>query len=434
MNRRQFLKNMGRGALGVGAITAFPTIVPASVLGRGGRPSPSNRIVMASVGYGWMGSSNHNAFLTHDEVQLVATCDIYKPHLEEARDKANEAYGNKDCATYRDFRELFQRTDLDAVTIALPDHWHSIPAIMAAQRGFDIYAEKPLSHTLLEGRAMVNAVNDYGRIWQTGSWQRSRDDFYRAAMLVRNGRIGKVTHIDVGLPGGQKDFSGDGDKRNPQPPPSDLDYDMWLGPAPWEPYCPARLFKDWRYLTDYGGGMLMDWVGHHVDIAHWGVGLDRTGPITAEGTATLPANLWNTPVDFDLHYTYANGMTLRLSDSLPGGTVWHGENGKWIHVDRGLLKSNPSSILSEKIGPEEIQLIKSTDHYQNFIDSIKSRQETITPAEIGHRSASVGHLGMIALLTGHKLKWDPDNETFDNDPDATALLGRKMRSPWTLPV
>lgn len=432
MNRRDFLKHLGRGAVGATVLAGAPTFIPAQALGRGNRPAPSNRIVMAAIGHGWMGGSNVNSFLNIDDVQLVAVCDVYKPHLQSGIEKINARYENKDCQGYRDFRELLQRDDLDAITTALPDHWHAIPAIMAMQRGLDVYGEKPLSRTIEEGRAICNAVERYGRVWQTGSWQRSRDNFRQAAELVMNGRIGKVHHVDVGYSGGLIDFSGLADQTTAQEPPADLDYDLWLGPAPWQPYCPARLHKNWRHLMDYGGGLLTDWVGHHLDSAHWALGLDDTGPVKIEGKGNFVPGIYDVPEHFDVMYTYANGLTIRISDSLEGGAKFYGEDGKWVFVTRGKIDANPKSLLNENIGPDEIRLTRSTDHYQNFIDCVKSRQKTLTGAESSHRAASVGNLGLISIATGRTLNWNPETETIKNDPEASRMLGRSMRAPWTL--
>lgn len=432
MNRRTFLKKIGRGALAAGAAWGFPAIVPASALGRDGRPAPSNRITMAALGLGWMGGANLNAFLGKEEVQVVALCDIYPPHLEAALKKVNEHYKNQDCATYTDFREMIGRGDLDAIMIALPDHWHAIPAIMAARAGLDIYGEKPLSHNLPEGRAMVEAVTRYGRVWQTGSWQRSRSDFHKACELVRNGRIGRVRKIEVGLGGGHPDFDGTGHRVLPEPIPEGFDYDMWLGPAPYAEYCPARVHKTWRWNLDYGGGMLLDWVGHHVDIAHWAMGYDETGPVEVEGTFTWPTGLWNAPTEFDFTCRYADGVVMEVTSRRHrGGTKWIGDDG-WVFVTRGAIEAHPASLLNEVIGPEEIRLPRSEDHYQNFLDSIRTREPTITPCETAHRSASVGHVCMVAGKLERKVRWNPELERFVDDPEADRLLSRPMRSPWHL--
>ena len=218
------------------------------------------------------------------------------PSTSDARDIVNRTYGNRDCAVHHDFRELCRRRDIDAVSIAVPDHWHALLSISFARAGFDIYGEKPLSHTFAEGRAICEAVRRYGRVWQTGSWQRSVANFHRAAELVRNGRIGKVLRVEVGLPEGHYDFAGTFGQEALVPAPPELDYDFWVGPAPFVPYCKARVHMNWRWNMDFGGGQLMDWVGHHVDIAHWGLGFDETGPVEIEGVGEFPTRgIYNSP-------------------------------------------------------------------------------------------------------------------------------------------
>lgn len=431
LDRRQFLKQsvLRAGIVGA-AIGAFPAIVPASALGKGGRPAPSNRVVMGAVGYGWMGEANVKSFLNRDDVQIVAMCDIDREYLDKARDAINGKYGNKDCAGYNDFREMFARGDLDAATIAVPDHWHAALAIPALRAGLDVYGEKPLTHSLREGRALVDAVSQNGRIWQTGSWQRSVSNFHRAAELVRNGRIGKVHTVEVGLGGGPyTDFTGDGERRAPEPIPDGFDYEMWVGPAPYSPYCPARVRKNWRWMMDTGGGMLTDWIGHHGDIGHWGLGFDHTGPAEVEGKAIWMTDFWNVPENFDCWCTYANGVRMHVATDLRGGTKWIGDKG-WVWVTRGALDAEPKSVLDEVIGPEETRLYKSTDHWANFIDCVRTRKETITPAETAHRSVSIAHLCMVAMKTGRKIKWDPKTETIIGDADANRLLSSPMRAPW----
>lgn len=432
MNRRDFLKKMSQGAVAAGAAWGFPTIISAAALGKDGRVAPSNRIVMGALGLGWMGGANLNAFLGKDEVQMIALCDIDPGHLKAATDKVNKHYDDQGCATYTDFRELIGRGDLDAITIALPDHWHAIPAIMSAQAGLDIYGEKPLSYSLPEGRAMCNAMERYGRIWQTGSWQRSRGDFHKACELVRNGRIGRVSRIEVGISGNHVDFDGTKDRFMPEPIPEGFDYEMWLGPAPYAEYCPARVHKSWRWVSDYGGGMLLDWIGHHGDIAHWGMDYDRTGPVEIEGTMGWPDGFWNAPNSFDFTCRYADGVEMEISSTrFKGGTKWIGDKGT-VFVTRGEFETSPSSLMTEVIGPGEVRLKKSDDHYKDFLDSVRTREPTLTPCETAHRSASVGHLCMAAGKVGRKLNWNPDTEQFLNDDEANRLLSRPMRSPWHL--
>lgn len=429
MNRREFLKSAGLQVAAAGVAFGFPSIVRASALGKDGAVAPSNRIHVASLGLGQMGMPNLQSFLGKDEVQLVALCDVDKVLLGKGKEIVDAQYGNSDCATYGDFRELFARGDLDAVVISLPDHWHAVASVAALKAGMDVYGEKPLSYSLNEGRAMCEAVKRYGRIWQTGSWQRSKAEFHRACELVRNGRIGRVHTVELGLQKGFRDYEGTAHLTSPEPPPPTLDYEMWLGPAPWAPYCRARLHKTWRWNLDYGGGKLMDWIGHHGDIAHWALGFDRTGPVEVNAKAEFGTGFWNAMLFFESECTYANGVKIRLGSDYQSGTTFYGDKG-WLHVDRSTLETSDPKVLKEVIGPEETQLYVSTDHTQNFLDCIKSRQETITPVETAHRSASIGHLSLISMRLGRKLAWDPEHEHFVNDPEADRMLGRTMRGPW----
>jgi len=434
MDRRHFLKTAA--VTGAAAVAGFPTIVKAAALGKDGAVAPSNRIVMAGIGFGMMGPGNMSNFLEKNEVQWVAVCDIDKEPLAMAKGMADKKYGNKSCATYHDFRELFLRKDLDAVSIAVPDHWHAILAISALRSGLDVYGEKPLTHNLREGRALCDAVERYGRVWQTGSWQRSVENFHQAAELVRNGRIGKVKRIEVGLPAGHYDFAGTFGQEALVAPPANLDYDFWVGPAPWWPYCKARVHMNWRWNMDFGGGQYMDWIGHHLDIAHWGMGWDETGPVEIEATGEFPTSgIYNSPGRYYVKATYADGTPMVLAgghDEIWSGTKWIGEHG-WVWVDRGEFMTEPESLKRAVIGPEEMRLYKSRDHHQNFLDCVRSRAKTITPAETAHRSASVGHLGVIAMEVGRKIKWDPATETIIGDPEAERLLGHSYRKPWQLP-
>jgi predicted dehydrogenase len=426
INRRQFIKRTVAAAGAAG----FPYFVRSSALGQAGRPAPSNRIVMGCIGMGGQGTGDMRGFLGKKEAQVVAVCDVDKKHRENAKKLVDEKYGNSDCKMYIDFREVIERKDIDALLLALPDQWHSIPAIMGARSGKDMYAEKPLARTIREGRAICDAVHRYGRIWQTGSWQRSVGNFRRACELVRNGRIGKVDKVEVGLP------TGGGGGNNPiQPVPEGVDWDFWLGPAPWVPYR-GVMHWNWRWMMDYSGGQLTDWAGHHIDIAHWGLGLDRTGPVEIEGKGVYPRDgMYDAPTQYKFTCKYRDGLTMIVANDrqLPKGmgAMWYGEKG-WIHVNRGGLKAEPKSILDEVIGPNEIKLYNSRDHTQNFLDCVKSRKETITPVEIAHRSISVGLLGEIAMLTEEKLKWDPEKEIFLNSDQANRLLSRPMRAPWHL--
>ena len=425
-SRRRFLKGT---AVGAGALI-FPTIVPRSVLGAGRRGAPSNRIVMGAVGLGGMGSGNLGAFLGQNDCQVVAVCDVDRNHANNAKNSVDGRYKNQDCKVYTDFRELMARDDIDAISLATPDHWHAAVGIAAARSGKDVYGEKPFTHDLREGRALVEALKQHGRVWQTGSWQRSVDNFRWGCEMVLNGRIGKVHTVEVGLPTG-----GGGGSEQFCDPPAHLDYEMWIGPSPWAPYSKDRTHWNWRWQLDYGGGQLMDWIGHHADIAQWGLGMDRTGPVEFEPVnVEFPKEgLYNAATTYKFIGTYANGVRIVVANDrqVPKGmgTRWIGDRG-WIFVDRGRTDADPKSLLKETVRPDEINLLRSPGHHRNFLDCVKSRRETLTPAEAAHRSASVGHVGLVSLMLGRKLKWDPNKEEVVGDPTANAMLGRAKRPPW----
>jgi predicted dehydrogenase len=419
-------RNLLRGIAAAGAAAAFPAIVRSSVLGA---EAPSNKILMGAIGLGGMGSGDLQEFLGESRVRVVAVCDVAKNHRENAKKAVDGRYGNTDCKAYLDYRELIGRGDLGAVMLALPDHWHALPAIAAAKAGLDIHGQKPFARSIREGRAMCDAVHRYGRVWQTGSQQRSDGRFRFACELVRNGRIGKVSRVEVGLPTG-----GPGGSTKPQPVPEGLDWNWWLGPAPWRPYQGFGPHWNWRWILDYSGGQLTDWCGHHVDIAHWGLGYDYTGPTEIEGKGVYPKDgLYDAPIQYNFTCKYRTGVEISVThDSLNAhGTKWIGDKG-WVFVNRGTIDAQPKSLLKDKIGPGEIKLYDSGGHKRNFVDCIFSRKETICPAEVGLRSISVGLLGEIAMLTGRKIKWDPDKEEIIGDPGASALLGRPYREPWQL--
>lgn len=443
MKRRAFIK---RTAIATGAI-AVPIIIPPGCRGKDGKTAPSDRIVMGGIGLGGMGTADMNNFLGNSAVQYVAVCDVDKTHRKKATTTINEHYQNSDSKSYNDFREFLDKEKLDAVHLALPDHWHAIPSIAATNKGLDIYGQKPLARSIKEGRAIVNAVEKNNIIWQTGSQQRSESNFHRACELVRNGRIGKIHRVEVGLPdGGQK-----AGQPKPQQVPEGVDWEMWLGPAPKVPYR-GVLHGHWRWMLDYSGGQLTDWAGHHIDIAHWGLNLERTGPVEIEGVGKYnEGDMFNVPYAYDIQYKYANGIEMRVANQstynfrsgkgwdgreknwgFQMGTVWYGEEG-WIHVNRGGLWAENPKVLESKIKSDEIHLYKSSNHYDNFIHCVKNRKQPIAPAEVGHRSISVALLGEIAMTTGEKLNWNPDTESFTNSKEASAMLMKPYTSPWELP-
>lgn len=437
-SRRQVLRLAGA--------VAVPAVVPATVLGA---EAPSKLVTMGFIGVGWMGESNLEAFLREKDCRVLAIADVDAHHLEANVRRVNERYGNRDCKGYRDFRHLLERADIDAVCISTPDHWHSIPAVMAAHARKDIYCEKPLSHTFAEGVAMVQAVQKNQRIWQTGSWQRSVPDFRRATELVLNGYIGKVQRVEVGLPSGHADFAGTGNKCPNSDPPPEVDYDFWIGPARMEPFNRCRFHKNWRWNYNTGGGQLMDWIGHHCDIAHWGLANpkygcgpdDQIGPLEVSATAEFPPKdaIWNTATRYRVTCKYPNGIEVVIAGGhgdIRGGTKWIGQLG-WVWVNRGAFEtSNPEWKKEirqrEKKGDLEFPLYESPGHQREFLDSVKSRKRTLTPVEVAHRSQTPGHLGYIASVVGRTLKWDAARQEILGDAEATKMLSKVMRAPWHL--
>ncbi len=436
INRRRFL-------LTASAAVAVPLFIPASALGRDKRAAPSERITMGIVGWGMMGPGNTKGLMGQKDCQVVAACDLDKRPLQQAVDAINKHYGNTDCKAYHDYREMMARDDIDAVMLAVPDHWHALTSVEACKQKKDIYGEKPLARTIAEQQAIVKAVKKHKRIWQTGSWQRSRANFHKAAEIVRNGLIGKVTHVEVGLPGGgaqgHVDFKKTKDKLFVSEPPKELDYDMWIGPSQMMPYIEGRVHMNWRWNYNFGGGQLLDWIGHHGDIAHWGLDFDNTGPFEIEGQGEFPPKdaVWNTCTKYRINLKYPNNLAMTIAGGHPdikSGTKWIGTDG-WVWVDRGGFDaSNPEWKTGEHLAESlrKVKLPLSSDHYRDFLDSVKSRKPTITPVEAAHHSAISGHLGLIAMMVGRKIKWDAKRERIIGDKEASKLLTREYRAPWKL--
>jgi predicted dehydrogenase len=430
--RRDFLT---RSAAAVAGAVILPQIIPSTAMGLGGKLPPSDRIVMGAIGTGSQGTGNLKGFLGRvKELQFVAVCDVDTSHAANAKGLIDQINKNSDCRTYGDYREFLEKEKLDAVSIALPDHWHGLIYSAAANKKLDVYGEKPLARTINDSKAIVSAVKNNNIVWQTGSWQRSLENFRRGAELAVNGRIGKLTRVEVGLPDGGRGIG--------TPPvmevPAELNWEMWLGPAPKVPYRGVSHWN-WRWILDYSGGQLTDWTGHHIDIAQWGFGMERSGPVEIVGEGVYPRDgIYNAPVEYDFNCKYANGIEMRVANAsrlrMGMGATWYGEKG-WIHVDRGnvLLASDPK-ILAEVIGENEIHLYKSDNHIGNFLECVKSRKETVAPVEIAHRSITVGLLGEIAMTTGQKIQWDPEKQEIIGNPVASRLLTRPYRQPWNVPT
>jgi predicted dehydrogenase len=436
MNRRDFFKNAG-------------AVAAALQLNAQTRPPASDRVTVGIIGTGNQGTNDMMGVLRDERVQVVAVCDLnrgsagYWDGIYAGREPAKAVvewiYAQdarsgkyKGCTGYEDYRQLLARKDIDAVLIAVPDHWHGLTVIDAAKAGKDIYGEKPLSLTISQGRAMSDAVKQYKRVFQTGSQQRSDWRFRLACEAVRNGRLGKLQTVRCGLPGGTPDLAKVGSRRDPEPVPDGFNYEMWLGPAPKAPYMPARCFVNYRWIFDYSGGELTDWGGHHPDIAQWGMDTEHTGPVAIKNARGEFAKdpLWNTATHFYFECLYDNGVKLIVSDKERGGVTFEGTEG-WVWVNRGAIDAKPRSLI-DALQPGEKPLYVSNDHFRNWIDCIHSRQETIAPIENAHRSITIAHLGNISLRLGRDLKWDPAEERFIDDDSANAMLARPMREPWKI--
>jgi predicted dehydrogenase len=438
LTRREFLKSSSTAA--AGAALAGLTIVPSSVLGAN---APSNRIAVGMIGMGRQAyHSNLKSFLNAPDTQVVAVCDADAWRLDNARKAVEKHYAKtrrtntfKGCSVYKDFRKLLARTDIGAVMISTPDHWHVPMAIAAARAGKDICCEKPLTLSIAEGRLLSDTVKRYNRVFRTDSEFRSHSCFQRACELVLNGRIGKVHTIRTGVPAGDIACG-------PQPAmtvPVELDYELWLGPAPLAPYTEKRVHPrhsynrpGWMRIRDYCEGMVTNWGAHLNDIAQWGNGTERTGPVEIEGSGKYPSDgLWNVLLSFGIRYRYASGVQLIYKTSRPY-VRFEGTDG-WIEADYNTrsLKAHPESILKSSLGPDEIHL-PLKDEKRDFIDAVKTRGHTLADAEVGHRTNSLCQLGHIAIQLGRKLTWNPDTERFINNDSANRLLTRPMRSPWRL--
>jgi len=420
--RRQFLKTSATLAV------VAPAILPSSVWGA--EKGPNDRLTLGFIGMGTQNRGLLNGFLHSKETQVVAVCDVDTTRRENAKKTVEDYYAKqtdkgsfKGCATYKDFRELIARKDIDAVVVATPDHWHALIVIAAANAGKDVYCEKPLSLTIAEARAMVKAVRRNNRICQTGSMQRSSQEFRKACELVRNGRIGKVKTVIVGV--GAPSQWCDLPEETMEP---GLDWDTWLGPAAVRPYnsvlSPRGVhshFPNWRNYREYSGGMMTDWGAHHFDIAQWGLGMDDSGPVEIIPPADPKATT-------GVRYLYANGVEM-IHDSGRGGATFIGSEGK-IFVDRGKFQATPEALGEEALGDKAIRLYVSSNHLQDWLNCIRSRKLPICDVEIGCRSVTVCHLGNLAYWNHRRLKWDPKNEQFVGDPEANTWLDRAKRAPW----
>lgn len=445
-----------RRLLAGGAAAGFPAIVPQSVFGA---TAPSNRINVGAIGVGRI-SRIHDMpeVWKHDDAHIVAVCDLDTKRVALGQQLVDRTYSERTgkpyggTRGYADYRELLADKDVDAVLISTPDHQHAIPAVHAVRAGKDVYLQKPTSLTIAEGRMMADAVKASGRILQIGSQQRSLapwPQFHRACELVRNGRIGDLKHVEIGLPG---------DPGGPEAPamriPPNLNYDAWLGTTPEVYYTEMRVHPQdsfgrpgWLRCEQFGAGMITGWGAHHVDIAHWGMDMEHSGPVEVWGRAEFPrTGLWNVHGPFQTHARYANGVTMTISGALPNGVRFIGGKGS-IFVTRSgpvtasdpdgpkidpLVASDPK-ILTSVIGPDEVRLYRSPEQHRNWLDSIRSQRPNIATAEIGHRACSTCLVHSIAMhLPDQHLRWDPTAEHFIGNDQANAMLSRPQRRRYAV--
>lgn len=461
-DRRSFLKTAATGTAGIIAASMFPTIVPASVFGKF---APSNKINIGQIGIGRIATGHDLPEVLKNEVaHVMAVADLDKNRLAQGKKWIEKKYADKtgkanyvDVKAYDDYKELLTNKEIDAVIISTPDHWHAQPAMEAAVAGKHIYMQKPTSLTIKEGRMMAEMIKKKKVVFQLGSQQRSMNpwpQFKRTCELVRNGRIGQLKKVYVGLPG---DPAGGNTEK--MPVPANLNYDMWLGSTPEIYYTLDRVHSQtdindrpgWLRLEQFGAGMITGWGSHHIDIAHWGMNTELTGPIEIEGKATFPAQgsgLWDVHGDFLVNAKYANGVEMEIGGTNPNGIKFEGTDG-WIFVSRGnvgVTASDPgaaeaakenkafyasdSKILGSVIQPDEIHLYESPEQHQNWLESIQNGKQTISHAEIAQRSCTACLIAHTAMKLGRKLKWDPKKEEYIGDKEANATLSRPQRGPY----
>jgi len=429
--RRGFLKRLAASA---------PVVVSARAWGGAGAVRPGNRITLGFIGTGSQGvEANLAMFIQQADAQVVALCDVDSQRLRGAEETTNRYYAKttrsgaySGCLTTTDWREIVARDDIDAVVVSTPDHWHVIPSVAAAKAGKDVFCEKPLTLTVREGRVLSDTMKRYGRVFQTASENRSKSNFLLACELVRNGRIGKLLKITTELPKGHSVQGGYGANPPAEPVPEGFDFDMWLGPAPEAYYTPARCHWNFRWILDYSGGNLTDWGAHINDIAQWANDSEHTGPVSVEGHGVFPHGmLYNAPTHWEITYEYANGVILVCRSGTPG-IRFEGAEG-WLCCGWDTIEASSPRLLQEPIGPNEIRLRTCPQREQrDFLDCVKTREDTYAPAETGHRSITISHIGLIAMTLGRKLRWDPDRERFVNDVQANLMLDRPKRAPWTI--
>jgi len=447
IGRRNFLKGSAGGLAAASALTGLladaRTARAQPVAGKANQRRPANeRVTVGMIGTGNLGRRHHLGILLKADrikqrVDVAAVCDVDRNRANEAAQDCLRIAGRR-VGVYEDYRRLLDRKDLDAVWVVTPDHWHALTAIAAMEAGLDVYCEKPLTLTIEEGKAMVATARRYGTVFQTGSQQRSNATFRKACEIVRSGKIGKVKRVDTVL-----HAVGNTDWISPQTPPPHLNWDFWLGPAPYNEYRPNCVHYQFRWQYDYSGGVMTDWGAHHNDICQWGLGTDPTGPVWVDGTRAQwhMSGPYTVPSHFDVHYKYADGTELwchtdkqRYDDGTEfgNGIKFTGTDG-WVFVCRGgRLESSIPNAKEMDLGPDAVRLYESNSHHENFLNCMQTRKRCICDVEIGHRSVSICHIGNISMRLGRPLEWDPDKEEFIGDDAANRLVSKPMRGPWHL--
>ncbi|MBM82138.1 MAG: dehydrogenase [Planctomycetaceae bacterium] len=445
LSRRSFLQST--------AAISFPTIVSATALGGNAKAAANSRIQVGVIGLGSRGFNLVDECLKLDDVQIVALCDVDPFHHRDRPWGTGPAYGLKPglqrvsrayaknksgkaasgIQTTSDFREICERKDIDAVVVATPDHWHALCTITALKNGKDVYCEKPVTHLFREGQLVIEEVARQKAVFQTGSQQRSANEFRQAVEVVRNGHLGKVTRVEVGLPPGYEKPMGDASVTSP---PEHIDYDLWCGPSPALPYMRARHHRWWRGHRAYGGGVLMDWIGHHNDIAHWALDVDRSGPTRVEAVNWTKPNtdVYDTPHHYEIHSQYPGDVIISISSRHKQGVKFIGDEG-WLYVTRGRMNATNKAWTKLNFDAGSVKVARSPGHMKDFVNCMRSRKKCICPAEIAHRSITPGHLGFVSNALSRVLQWDADQEKVVGDDAANQLLSKiKYREPWTLDV
>ncbi|MHC1766944.1 MAG: Gfo/Idh/MocA family protein [Verrucomicrobiia bacterium] len=434
LSRRSFL---ARTATTV-AVLGFPTFIPSSALGKDGAVAPSNRITIGGIGVGGRGKDILRAMVGARDAQVLALCDPYKDRRQESKQFVDRQAGDSGCSVYSDYREVLARKDIDAVFIAAQDHWHALIATAAAAQGKDMYCEKPLGTSVRESQAIRDAVRRHGRVFQTGTQQRSETNFRVACELARNGYLGRIHTVEVAAPGPayRPAYKGPFD---PQPVPEGFEWDMWLGPAPRKPYNPGRVaWPDWYLIWDYCAGFIVNWGVHHLDIALWGCPQLAEEPFEVECQATYRKEGFTDNVNgWKATFTYPSGLKMIFTDETgqETGCRFIGDQG-WVYADRGRYSAEPEVLRPEslsqfKFRDSDIRLHRSENHALDFLQSVRSRRDPVSDVDAGHRASCFGMIADIAGRLERKVKWDPKKEEFIDDPEATALLTRPMRDPWS---